>query len=77
MTQVQQTQVTVAQKKGKGPEQQVGGGGGLPLDCRRRKLTKKQLRAKQKGNRVGRFMRNTKAAGLRTGRKFRGVNRAC
>ena len=78
MTQVQQTQVTVAQKGGKSPEQQVGGGGGgLPFrPSRRRKLSKKQLRAKQKGSRVGRFMRNTRAAGLRAGRRNRGIGKA-
>ena len=73
MTQVQQTRVVLG-KKGKGHEDKskFGGGGGLPYIRRPRgkKLTKNQLRAKQKGNRVGRFMRNRKAQGLRAGRKL-------
>lgn len=74
MTQVQQTRVVLG-KKGKGHEDKSkfgGGGGGLPYmrRPRRKKPTKKQLRAKQKGNRVGRFMRNRKAQGLRAGRKL-------
>jgi len=78
MTQVQQTRVVLG-KKGKGHEDKSKfGGGGLPLirPFRRKKLTKQQLRAKQKGNRVGRFMRNRKAQGLRAGRKIRGLGRA-
>ena len=77
MTQVQQTRVVLGKKGKKDPEQQVGGGGALPFfRPRRKKLTKQQRRAKARKTRVGRFMRNTKAAGLKTGRKLRPVNRA-
>ena len=71
MTQVQQTRVVLG-KKGKGHEDKSKfGGGGMPFMRlpRRRKPTKQQIRARSKKTRVGRFMRNTKAAGLRAGRR--------
>ena len=79
MTQVQQTRVVLG-KKGKGHEDKSKwGGGGLPglrPPPRRKKPTKQQLRQRQKGNRVGRFMRNRKAQGIRAGRKVRGLGKA-
>ena len=78
MTQVQQTRVVLG-KKGKGHEDKSKwGGGGVPLMRlpRRKKPTKQQLRQRQKSNRVGRFMRNRKAQGIRAGRKIRGLGKA-
>ena len=79
MTQVQQTRVVLG-KKGKGHEDKSkwGGGGGVPFMRlpRRKKPTKQQLRQRQKSNRVGRFMRNRKAQGIRAGRKVRGLGKA-
>ena len=69
MTQVQQTRVVLGKKGKKDPEQKVGGGGGLPFIRRRRRPTKKEIRAASKKTRLGRFMRNTKAAGIRAGRR--------
>lgn len=79
MTQVQQTRVVLG-KKGKGHEDKskFGGGGGVPFMRlpRRKKPTKQQLRQRQKSNRVGRFMRNRQAQGIRAGRKIRGLGKA-
>ena len=72
MTQVQQTRVVLGKKRnGREDKSKLPDGGGRlpPIRRPRRRPTKKQLRAKQKGNRVGRFMRNTKAAGIRAGRR--------
>jgi len=75
MTQIQQTRVQVA-KKGKGGEEEATSRGGLrlprlPRGRRGRRGSRRRWRSRGKGTRIGRFMRNVRAKGLRLGRKFK------